>query len=324
MRPAFELLKLFLVVLFAGIHATANAQTYPTNTIRMVVPFTAGGGVDILARLVAERLRERWGQPVLVENRPGASGVIGTDYVAKATPDGHTLLMGYDGTLVISPLLGKVPFDTLRDLAPVTKVTDVPLIIVAHPSFQANSIRELISLAKAKPGQLNYSSSGTGSTPHMVGELIESLAGIDMLHVPYKGGSAALIDTLGGQMQLLFIAVPPVQSYVTQGRLKAIAVTTAKRTSALPNVPTVAESGLSGFDVPTWFGIMAPKGTPRPIVLKIQQEVASIITIPAVKERFATLGFEPVGNTPDEFEAQIKADIARWSKVVAQANIKTN
>lgn len=310
----------------SGFHITANPQTYPERPVRIVVAFSAGGGGDILARLLAQKLSDSWGQRVFVENRPGASGIPGTAVVAEAAPDGYTLSLGFDGNFVINPLIySKLPYDPSRDLTPVTKLVDTSIIFVAHPSLPANSIAELVELAKSKPGVLNYASPGTGSTPHLAGELLKVLTGISMVHIAYKGGGQAVTDVVGGQVPLFVVGLTTVQGYIKQGRLKPLAVTPLRRSSALPNVPTVAESGvaaLSGFDVSTWWGIMAPTATPKPVVLKLQSQVARVLKMPDVRERLASLGFDPVGNTPEEFAAQMTADKAKWAKVVAQAGIK--
>lgn len=305
--------------------ATVSAQTYPAKPVRIVVAFAPGGGNDLLSRLLAQKMSESWDQQVIVENRPGASGILGTQMVAGSAADGHTLLMGFDGTLVINPLIfSKLPYDTFRDFEPITKVTDAPLIIVAHPSVPANSVGELIALAKAKPGALNFASPGTGSTPHMAGELLKTVANIDMVHISYKGGGQAVVDVLSGQVPLLFVAIPTVQGYVKQGRLKALAVTTTRRSSTFPDLPTVSESGARGFDVAAWFGLVAPKSTPKAVVSKIQAEVVRILALPEVRQKLGTMGLEPVGNSPEEFAAQIKADTQTWSKVVAKAGIKAD
>ena len=304
---------------------SAPAQSYPTRPIRIVVAFSAAGGNDMLARLIAAKMTESWGQQVIVDNRPGAAGNIGTAMVANAAPDGYTLLIGPDGSLVINSLIfSTLPYDTMRDFALVSRAAESPLTIVAHPSVPAKSIRELIALAKARPGQLSYASGGVGSTPHLAAELLKSRAGIDIVHVPYKGGGQAVIDVLGGQMPLLIAVVPTVQALVDQRRLNALAVTSARRSRALPDVQTVAESGLSDFDVSLWWGVVAPKATPESVVLKLQAEVARILSLPDVKERLATLGIEPIGSTPEEFTARIKADAAKWSKVVKQAGIRAD
>ena len=325
MQFSSRLLKLLFFASLAVSHAGALAQTYPTRTVRIVVAYPAGGGNDMLARLIAAKMTESWGQQVIVDNRPGAAGNIGTAMVAKAAPDGHTLLIGPDGSMVINSLIfSKLPYETMRDFELVTRAAESPLAVVSHPSLPARSIRELVALAKARPGQLNIASGGLGSTPHLAAELLKSRAGIDVVHVPYKGGGQAVIDVLGGQMPLLVAVVPTVQAYVDQGRLRALGVTSARRSRALPDVRTVAESGFSGFDVSLWWGVVVPKGTPAPVVLKLQTEIVRILGLPDVKVRLATLGIEPIGSTPDEFTAKIKSDTAKWSKIVTQAGIKAD
>jgi len=301
----------------------ANAQDWPARPLRLVVPFAPGGVTDTSARVVADRLGARLGQSVVVENRPGASGNIGTQQVAQAAPDGYTLLLGFDGTMVINPwVFARIPFDTLRDFEPVTKLGDATLILAAHPSVAANDVRELIALAKAKPGTLSYGTSGTGGTPHLAGEMLNQRAGITLVHVPYKGGGPAITDAVGGQIPLVFTAIAGAQQYVKSGRLKALGVPSAKRSAALPDAKTFIEAGLDGFVVDSWVGVLAPAKTPRPAIDKLQRETAAVLAEPEVRERYAVLGIEPAGNTPEEFAAQIRADLARWEKVVKQANIR--
>jgi tripartite-type tricarboxylate transporter receptor subunit TctC len=301
----------------------AHAQDWPARPVRLVVPFAPGGVTDTSARVVADRLGARLGQPVVVENRPGASGNIGTQQVAQATPDGYTLLLGFDGTMVINPwVFARIPFDTLRDFEPVTKLGDATLILAAHPSLAANDLGELIALAKAKPGTLSYGTSGTGGTPHLAGELLNQRAGIALVHVPYKGGGPAITDAVGGQIPLVFTAIAGAQQYVRSGRLKALGVPSGKRSAALPDVKTFVEAGLDGFVVDSWVGVLAPAKTPRPTIERLQRDTAAVLAEPEVRERYAVLGIEPVGNTPAEFAAQIRADLARWENVVKQANIK--
>jgi len=309
-----------LLCLFASL---AQAQDYPSRPIRLIVPFSPGGVADTSARVVAERLSARLGQQVLVENRAGASGNIGSQQVAQAAPDGHTLLLGFDGTMVINPwVFSKIPFDTLKDFAPVTKLGDATLIMVAHPSVPVKNMKELIALAKAKPGTLSYGTSGTGGTPHLAGELLNQRAGITLTHIPYKGGGQAVGDVVGGQIPLVYTAIASAQQHVKSGRVNALGVSGAKRSSALPDVPTFAESGLDGFVVDSWVGIFAPAKTPRGIIDRLQRELAAILATPEVRERYAVLGIEPVGNTPEQFGEQVRADLAKWEKVVKQANIK--
>jgi len=298
-----------------------HAQEYPSKPVRIVVPFAPGGVADNSARVVAEPLSIRLGQQVIVENRPGASGNIGTQQVVQAAPDGYTLLLGFDGTMVINPhVFPKIPFDTLADFAPVTKLGDATLILVAHPSAGVRTLNELIEKAKSKP--FSYGTSGTGGTPHLAMELLKLRTGAQFEHVPYKGGGPAVVDVLGGQIPLVFTAIASAQQYVRGGRLIALGVPSAKRSGALPDVPTFQESGLAGFDVSSWTGIFAPAKTPPAVISKLQRELSQVLQSPFVKERYATLGIEPVGNSPEEFGAQVRADLARWQEVVKAANVK--
>jgi tripartite-type tricarboxylate transporter receptor subunit TctC len=303
----------------------AVAQDWPSKPIRIVVPFSPGGVADNSARVVADKLGARLGQQVIVENRAGAGGNIGTEAVAKAAPDGYLLLLGFDGTMVINPhVFAKLPFDTLRDFQPVTKLGDATLILVAHPSLPANSLPELIAYSKAQPGGVAYGTSGTGGTPHLAGELLVQRSGAKLVHVPYKGGGQAIGDVVGGQIPLVYTAIATAQQYVKSGRLKGIAVSSGKRATSLPEVPTFVEGGQAGFVVDSWVGILAPAKTPRPIVDRLQKEIAAVLADPEVKARYEVLGIEPVGNTPDQFAAQIKADLGRWEQVVKQAGIKVD
>ena len=312
-----------LLALFCCAVSMAAAQDYPSRAIRLIVPFSPGGVTDTSARVVADRLATRLGQQVIVENRAGASGNIGTQQVAQAAPDGYTLVLGFDGTMVINPwVFPNIPFDTLRDFVAVTKLGDATLIMVAHPSVAAKDMKELIALAKTKPGTLAYGTSGTGGTPHLAGELLNQRAGISLMHIPYKGGGQALGDVVGGQIPLVYTAIASAQQYVKSGRLKALGVSGAKRAASLPDVPTFIESGLDGFVVDSWVGVFAPAKTPRAIVDKLQRELAAVLAMPEVRERYAVLGIEPVGNTSEQFGEQIRADLAKWEKVVKQANIR--
>jgi len=302
---------------------SAAAQDWPAKPLRLIAPFAPGGVVDNAARVIAEPLGARLGQQVVVENRAGAGGNIGTAQVAQAEPDGYTLLLGYDGTLVINPhVYAKIPFDTLRDLAPVTKLGDATLILVAHPGAGVKSLPELIAQAKTKP--FSYGTSGTGNTTHLVAELLKQRTGTRLDHVPYKGGGQAVIDVVGGQIPLVFTAIATAQQYVHNGRLLALGVPSGKRSSALPNVPTFQESGLAGFDVSSWVGILVPAKTPRPIVERLQKELSVVLQSTFVKERYAVLGIEPVGNTPAQFTEEIRADLARWRDVVKAANVRVD
>jgi tripartite-type tricarboxylate transporter receptor subunit TctC len=315
--------RALLACLSAGLLGIAGAQEYPAKPVRLIVPFAPGGLADTSARAVAEKLGTRLGQSVVVENRAGASGNIGMQFVAQAAPDGYTLVLGFDGTVVINPhIFTKPGFDSLADFAPVTKLGDATLLLVGHPSVPAKNIRELIDLEKSKPGALSYGTSGTGGTPHMVGELLNQRMGTKFVHVPYKGGGQAVIDVVGGQIPLVFTAVASAQQHVKSGKLVGIGVTSARRSPSLPDVPTFAESGLTDFVVDSWVGILAPAKTPKPIVERLQREIAEVLRDPEVRSRYATLGIEPVGNTPEQFAVQIRADLARWEKVVKQANIR--
>ena len=314
-------MRIVLAGLLWLIVSSVPAQDWPTKPVRIIVPFSPGGVADNSARVVAEPLGMRLGQQVVVENRPGASGNIGTQQVAQAEPDGHTLLLGFDGTMVINPhVFAKIPFDTLLDFAPVTKLGDATLILVAHPSAGVRNLSELIERAKAKP--FSYGTSGTGGTPHLAGELLKQRTGALLEHVPYKGGGQAITDVVGGQIPLVFTAIATAQQYVRTNRLVALGVPGAKRSSALPDVPTFQEAGLAGFDVSSWVGIFAPAKTPPAVVEKLQREIAAALKTPFVRERYATLGIEPVGNTPREFFEQVREDLARWEKVVKAANVK--
>lgn len=324
MRPAlkipFAACGAFALITFA---AGAQTQSYPTKSIRLIVPFAAGGSTDALARAVGQKLGDNFGQQVIVDNRTGANGNIGTDMVAKANPDGYTLLMAFDATMVINPsAYSKLPFDPLRDFAPITKVASLPLILVAHPLFPASNTKELIAYAKSKPG-INYSSSGHASTPHLAMLMFAQRTGTQFTHIAYKGGGQAVIDVLAGQIPLLATAIPTVQAHIKAGKLKGIALTSAKRHASLPDVGTFAEAGITGFDVSAWYGLLAPAGTPKSVVVRIHDEVVKILATPEMKERFlTTIGGDPVGGTPEQFAADIKSDIARWAKIVNDSGIK--
>ena len=315
-------LRLAICFVLACFVAPVLAQ-WPAKTVRIIVPFSPGGIADNSARTVADRLGARLGQPVVVENRPGAAGNIGAEQVAKSAPDGYTLLLGYDGTIVVNPhVYAKLGFDVLRDFAPVTKLGDAGVIVVAHPSVPAKDLRELIAHAKAKPGTFSYGSAGTGSSAHLACEMLSQLTGAGLVHVPYKGGGQAIADAVGGQIPLSCTALAGAQQFMKTGRLKGLGISSATRASGAPDVPTFIESGFPGFVVDSWVGILAPANTPRAVVDRLQSEIAAVLQMPEVKERYAILGIEPVGNRPDEYAAQIRADLARWAPVVKQANIR--
>jgi tripartite-type tricarboxylate transporter receptor subunit TctC len=313
-----------LLLVSALFSLSAAAQDWPAKPLRIIVPFSPGGVADNSARVVAEPLGQRLGQQVLVENRPGASGNIGTQQVAASAADGYTLLLGFDGTMVINPhVFAKIPFDTLKDFAPVTKLGDATLILVAHAqSVPAKNLAEFIGMAKAAQRSWPYGTSGTGGTPHLAGELLKQRTGLQLEHIPYKGGGQAITDVVGGQIPLVFTAIATAQQYVRAGRLTGLAVPSARRSAALPDVPTFQESGLAGFDVSSWVGIFAPAATPRAVVERLYKDLSAVLQSQFVKERYATLGIEPVGNAPAEFTAQVRDDLARWEKVVKAANVR--
>jgi tripartite-type tricarboxylate transporter receptor subunit TctC len=314
---------IFLLCAIGGFGYALGASTYPDRPVRLIVTYPAGGPADMAARTLAQKLAEAWGQQVVVDNRAGAGGVIGTELAAKSAPDGYTLLHGTAAGLIINPLLmKKLPYDTLRDFTPVSMVVIVPQLLVLHPAVQVNSLKELIALAKAKPGQLNYASVGAGSPNHLGMELLKSMSGIDMVHVPYKGASPAVADLIAGQVQLMFNGMSSVLPLIASGKLKAIAIGSAKRSAAAPDVPTVAEAGLPGFEFTAWNGNFAPAGTPRAIVLKLNGDIRKALAAPDVVQRLSSLGSEPAGSSPEEFAGYIKQDFARWSAVVKAAGIK--
>jgi tripartite-type tricarboxylate transporter receptor subunit TctC len=302
-----------VAVLLALLCGTASAQTFPAKPLRIVVPFPPGGGADALARLMAPKLTELWKQQVIVENKPGASGHIGADLVAHSPADGYTLLMSSTASLTEK---------NVDQFAPVTLVSASPYVVTTNPKVQAANIRELIALAKANPGKLSYGSSGTGAASHLSAELFKSMARIDLLHVPYKGTGQALTDLLAGQVDLMFAPAQTVLSHVRAGKLKALATTGEKRASALPELPTVAESGLPGYAAVGWFGLLAPAATPKPVVAQLGRDANRVLGEREVRERMETLGAEPAGNSPEEFARFIRNDQAKWAKLAREAGIK--
>jgi tripartite-type tricarboxylate transporter receptor subunit TctC len=318
--------KLVLLMVAAlGIAAgtpSASAQTYPTRPIRWIVPVPAGATTDIVTRLVAQKINEAWGQQVIVDNRPGGAFVIGSDIVAKALPDGHTI-----GTLltphIVNPYVMKdLPYDTLRDFTPVTLMVMVPGVMTMNPGVPANNLKEVIALAKAKPGTLNYGSPGPLTSGHLSMEMLKLTAGINIQHVPYKGGAPAIADLIAGQVQFLISGPPGVLAHIKSGRLRAIATTAAKRSPGLPDTPTFAESGLPGFDTYEWYGVFAPGKLPRDVLAKLSREIARIIKLPEMSEKLSVQGAIPVGNTSDEFAAFVKKEMNTWGKVAQQVGLK--
>lgn len=302
----------------------AQTAVYPSRAVRMVVPFPPGGPTDVLARIVATKLGERFGQAFAIDNKAGSSGMMGSADVVKAAPDGYTLL-GNASIHVINPsLYPKIPFDALTDFTPITQLAHVPLILVVNNDLPVRSVKELIAYAKANPGKLNFASSGNAAAPHLAGESFKLATGIDMQHVPYKGSSPALTDLIGGQVQLMFDSMPSAMPFVKAGKLRPLAVTTAKRSLAVPDLSTVAEAGVPGYDISTWYGLWGPKGLSKEVTDKLANEVARILKLPDVKERYAALGAEPVGNSPEEFAAYCKSELLKWAKVVKDSGAKAD
>jgi tripartite-type tricarboxylate transporter receptor subunit TctC len=313
---------LLITAALVSVAVPSVAQTYPSKPIKIVVPFTPGGFNDILGRMLAQRLTEAWGQPAVVENRPGAGTTIGSEAVAKSPPDGYTFLIVALPFSVIPSLYPKARFDVLKDFAPVMLAGATPNILVVAPSVPANTVQELIALAKAKPGALSYASAGAGSSPHLSMELFKQLAGVDLVHVPYKGSAGGVTDLLAGQIAVLFDNVPNVIQQIRAGKMRALAVTSAKRASMVPDIPTMAESGVPDYEITAWFGIVAPAGTPAEIIAKLNAEANKMLTAPDIRDRFAKAGVEPMGGTSVEFERHMQVEVAKWAKVVAAAGIK--
>ena len=300
-----------------------DAAAWPQRAVTLIVPFPAGGGGDTLARLVADPLSRQLGQPLIIENRPGGTSFIATDAVAHSPADGYTLLVAFFGTLVVNPsLYNKLPYDPVKDFAPVTTVANLPLMLVVNPQPPIHSIRQLIELSKEKPNRFTFASGGAGQGAHLAGEMLKNMAGISLIHVPYKGNAPAVMDLLGNHVDMLFDGMTSSLPYVKSGRLRAIAVSTLKRASAMPDLPTVAESGLPGFDVGSWFGILAPAHTPVPVIAKLNTELVRIINSPDFTAQLRTLGLDPMTSTPTEFAAYMRQETAKWAKVVHDAHIK--
>ena len=317
-------MKLLAAALLSFAATLAQAQAYPSRPVKIVVPFGPGGSADIYARFLGQRLQEPLGQPIVVENRPGGGSVVGSDAVAKSPADGYTLLLMSNTHTVNETLLPKKPFQLMRDFAPVTPVNYNDLLLVTHPSVNAKDLRELIALAKSQPGKLNYASSGPGTPYHMAGELLKSLAGIDVVHVPYKGSDGARLGILSGQVQLMFDAVATMAPNATAGKVHAMATSGRARSAVLPNVPTVSEAGVPGYEATIWLGVIAPAGTPAPIVQRLNAEIRKITGNAEVKAAWGRQGATPLDMSPAEFEQYLHADIAKWAKVIAQAGIKVD
>ena len=312
--------RLAILIAAAAFSAAASAQSFPTRPVRLVVPFAPGGAVDTVARALSQKLGESWKQPLLVDNRPGAGGNIAAEAVAKSAGDGYTLLITTQGFAISPGLYRKLPFDAVRDFAPVTQLTSSFLVLVSVPQLPAHSARELIAIAKSKPGTINYGSTGTGAPPHLLGELLKSASGIDMLHVPYKGDAPLTQALLAGEVQVAFMPLAGVLPHIRSGRLRALGVSGGARSTTLPDVPTFKEAGLP-FEFTGWLGIFAPAATPRDLATLMQREFARAIVAPGLRERWPEWGYEPVGNSPEEFAARVVADMTMYSKVIRDAGI---
>ncbi|HYC44599.1 MAG TPA: tripartite tricarboxylate transporter substrate binding protein [Burkholderiales bacterium] len=311
--------------LTAGVvHAQSSAPASPSKPLRLVVGFPPGSGADITARVIAGRLTQPLGHQVIVDNRPGASSNIAAELVAKAQPDGHTLFIGTVANAINATLYAKLPFDFQRDFAAVTLATAAPNVLVVHPSLPVQSVRELIALATSRPGQLNFASSGTGTAPHLSAELFNSMAGVRMTHVPYKGSPPAVADLMAGEVAVMFSPVSTVLPHVKSGRLRALAVTTSTRLPSLPSLPTVSEAALKGYETITWFGIVAPAKTPAPAVSRLNAEIVKILGLPEVRQQFAVQGIETLGGTPEQFAAYIREEVAKWAKVIKAAGVRAD
>jgi tripartite-type tricarboxylate transporter receptor subunit TctC len=310
---------LLLVALLLPLCAAAQ---YPTKPVHLVVPFPAGGPTDVLSRVLAQKLSERWALAVVVDNKPGAGGAIGSDFVAKSAPDGYTLVMATSSTHSIGPALQKLPYDAQKDFTPISQAWSAPNVLLVSPKLGVQDVRGLIALAKSKPGQLNFASSGIGTIPHLSAELFKSLAGIDIVHVPYKGTGLAISDIARGQVAMIFDSIITGQQHAKAGNVRMLAVSTAKRSALLPDVPTMAEAGVPGYESNTYFGVLGPAGLPRQVVDKLSGEIALVLNADDVRQRFAAAGAEPVGSTPEAFAALIESEREKWARLIRSANIK--
>jgi tripartite-type tricarboxylate transporter receptor subunit TctC len=313
--------KLFFGLLFFA--CTAAAQDWPSKPIRWVVPYPPGGGTDVIARIVQQSISEGLGQPIVIEARPGAGGLVGTEAAARSAPDGYTLFMANNSTHGSNPAVyPKLPYDAVNDFAPIAFVASVPYVLVVDPSLPVKNVQELIALAKSKSGKLNYASAGNGSTHHFCGELLKSMSGVDILHIPYKGSPPAITGLLGGEVSMMFANVADIGSQIKAGKVKALAVTTAKRAASLPELPTMSEAGLPGFEIVSWFGLLAPAGTPAPIVARLNAETVKVLERSDVKAALANQGLEVAPGSPEQFAAHIKSEIAKFTKIGKAAGIK--
>jgi tripartite-type tricarboxylate transporter receptor subunit TctC len=318
-----DIVRMAVVAAVIAVAAPVQAQQYPSKPVRMIVAFAPGGGVDLVGRSIAQKLNEAFGQPVIVENRTGASGNIGTDHVAKAAPDGYTLLMAYVGNMAINPaLMGKLPFDPVRDFTPVTLTTVAPNLLVVHPSLPVKTPKDLVALARARPDQVNYASAGVGAVGHMAAELFATVAKVKLQHIPYKGNGAAIADVLGGQVPIMFSAPGAVITHVRSGKLRGIATASAKRPAGLEQFPTFAEAGYPGVEANAWFAVFGPAGMPAAVVQRLNTEIVRGLKAPDVQQRLTNAGYDPVTSTPEELADFLKQELAKWDKVVKTAGIK--
>ena len=319
-----RLLYCTFTIALASAGSALLAQTFPSKPVRIIVPFPPGGGLDIVARTIGPKLSEALGQQIVIDNRGGASGLVGTELAAKAAPDGYTIFMGTLGNLSVNPLLfPKAPFDIARDFTPLTQAVAVTFMLYTHPSFPVKTVKELIAIAKARPGQINYASSGAGGALHLAAELFNSVAGVKMVHVPYKGSGPSFIDLLGGQIPLTFDSLTQGLPYIKSGRLRGVATLGPKRTPVLPDVPTVGET-LPGYEVVNWFGLVAPAATPRDVINRLHGEIVKILRMPDIHDRLTAQGADPVGSSMEEFGAFMKAETAKWARVIKEANIRVD
>jgi tripartite-type tricarboxylate transporter receptor subunit TctC len=317
------LIRFFLFSVF--VVNVAIAQPFPSKPARMIVPYPPGGSADILARAIGAKVGEGLGQPVVIDNRPGAGTIIGTEATAKSAPDGYTFMLGTVSSHAINPALNaRLPFDPVKDFTPLSLVASIPFVMIVHPSVPARSVQEFVALAKSKPGQLNYSSAGNGTSNHLAGELLKSMAGVDLVHVPYKGSAPALNDLIAGQVSLMFDLVLTAAPHIKSGAVRGLAVTGTQRSAVLPELPTVAETGLPGYEVSAWFGIFAPAGVPQPVAKRLNAEFVKVMQQPDLKQRLASLGADPLTSTPEEFSTYLRSEIDKWAKVVKASGMKVD
>jgi len=318
-------IRVFTFAVLAACTAVTAAQDYPRKTVRVIAPFAPGGATDLLARLVSQKLSERWGHSTIIDNRTGAGGHIGAEIAARSPPDGYTLLVAGTPHAIGMSLYKKLNYDLARDLAPISNLATYPSAIVVHPSLPVKTVKDLVALAKARPGQLNFGSAGSGSPNHLALELFKTMAKVKMVHVPYKGGSGQMVgDLLAGQVQLASIGLPPAMPYVKGGRLRVVAITGAKRSPLLPDAPTVAEAGLPGFDVTSWYGMFGPAALPKDVVAKANADIAAVLVSPDMKDRLASSGADPAPTTPEDLGKLVRAEVAKWAKVVADSGAKVD